>query len=336
MCDLLSLSKLFKTVSYFCISIFSMVWVIFIAIIFGLLALDLGVFHKADKKVSIKESIAWTIVWVALALSFGGVIYWLYDNQVLGINPLKIDASKAMFEYFTGYIIEESLSMDNIFVIAMIFSFFKIEGKFQHKILFWGIIGAIFFRLIMIYLGATFVEKFEWATYVFGGILIFSAFKMLKSEDEETNFKENIGVKLLSKIYPIDWEEKSGKYFVKRNGKKIATGLFATLVVVEFSDILFAVDSIPAIFSVTKDPFIVFTSNIFAILGLRNLFFFLSGMMDKFQYIKYSLVGILLFVGLKMVLIDVKWIVITPTTSLLVILSFLTLGVVYSIIKNKK
>ncbi len=313
-----------------------MIWVIFIAVIFGLLALDLGVFHKQNKVVSIKESIAWTIVWIALALSFGGVLYWLYDQNILNVNPTNIDATKAMFEYFTGYIIEESLSMDNIFVIAMIFSFFKIEGKFQHKILFWGIIGAIFFRLIMIYLGATFVEKFEWATYVFGAILIYSAIKMLKSEDEETNFKENIGVKLLSKIYPIDWEEKSGKYFIKKNGKKIATGLFATLVVVEFSDILFAVDSIPAIFSITKDPFIVFTSNIFAILGLRNLFFFLSGMMDKFQYIKYSLVGILLFVGLKMVLVDVEWIKITPMISLSVILGFLTLGVIYSIFRNGK
>lgn len=311
-----------------------MIWAIFIALIFGLLALDLGVFHKADKKVSIKESIAWTTIWVALALSFGGVIYYLYDNQTLGINPENISASKAMFEFYTGYIIEESLSLDNIFVIAMIFAFFKIEGKFQHRILFWGIIGAIFFRLVMIYLGATFVEKFEWATYIFGGILIFSALKMLKSDDEETDFQKNIGVKLLSKIYPIDWKNQSGKYFIKKKGKKYATILFACLVVVEFSDILFAVDSIPAIFSVTKDPFIVFTSNIFAILGLRNLYFFLSGMMDKFQYIKYSLVGILLFVGIKMII--VHWYDISPLVSLIVILSFLTLGVGYSVFKNKQ
>ncbi len=311
-----------------------MVWIIFIAVIFGLLALDLGIFHKAEKKVNIKESIAWTAIWVALALAFGGVIYYLYDSNALGINTLKVPASQAMFEFYTGYLIEESLSLDNIFVIAMIFTFFKIEGKFQHKILFWGIIGAIFFRLIMIYLGATFVEKFEWATYIFGGILIFSALKMLKSEDEETDFQKNLGVKLLSKIYPIDWENQNGKYFIKKKGKKYATVLFACLVVVEFSDILFAVDSIPAIFSVTKDPFIVFTSNIFAILGLRNLFFFLSGMMDKFQYIKYSLVGILLFVGVKMMI--VKWIHINPMISLCVIVSMLLLGIFYSMYKNKK
>jgi tellurite resistance protein TerC len=258
----------------------------------------------------------------------------LYDSNAFVINTLKVPASQAMFEFYTGYLIEESLSLDNIFVIAMIFTFFKIEGKFQHKILFWGIIGAIFFRLIMIYLGSAFVEKFEWATYIFGGILIFSAIKMLKSEEEETDFQKNLGVKLLSKIYPIDWENQNGKYFIKKKGKKYATVLFACLVVVEFSDILFAVDSIPAIFSVTKDPFIVFTSNIFAILGLRNLFFFLSGMMDKFQYIKYSLVGILLFVGVKMMI--VKWIHINPMISLCVIVSMLLLGIFYSMYRNKK
>lgn len=309
-----------------------MVWLIFIGVIFGLLALDLGVFHKKDKVVSIKESVAWTAIWLVLALCFGGVIYYLYDNQVLGLNAKNIDPAKAMFEFYTGYFIEESLSLDNIFVIALIFQFFKIEGKYQHKILFWGIIGAVFFRLIMIVLGTAFVEKFEWATYVFGGILIYSAIKMLKSDDEDSDFKDNIGVKLLSKIYPIDWDNHHGKYFKIKDGKKMATVLFASLIVVEFSDILFAVDSIPAIFSVTKDPFIVFTSNIFAILGLRNLFFFLSGMMDKFQYINYSLVAILLFVGLKMIL--VKWLEISPILSLLIILLCLTAGIVFSLLKK--
>ncbi|MFN5417999.1 MAG: TerC family protein [Flavobacteriia bacterium] len=309
-----------------------MVWVIFILVIFGLLALDLGIFHKADKKVNIKESIAWTAVWVVLALCFGGVIYYLYDNQIMGINPKNTDASKAMFEFYTGYFIEESLSLDNIFVIALIFSYFKIEGKFQHKILFWGIIGAVFFRLIMIVLGTAFVQQFEWAMYVFGGILIYSALKMLKSDDEETDFRESFAVKMLSKVYPINWDVQNGKYFIKENGKRVATALFACLIVVEFSDILFAVDSIPAIFSVTKDPFIVFTSNIFAILGLRNLFFFLSGMMDKFQYINFSLIAILLFVGLKMIL--AKWFPISAMVSLGVILGCLTIGIVYSLMKS--
>jgi tellurite resistance protein TerC len=313
-----------------------MIWAIFIVIIFGLLALDLGVFHKADKKVSIKESLAWTAVWVALALSFGGVLYYLYDNHIMGLNPLNVSAKQAMLEYYTGYVIEESLSLDNIFVIAMIFTYFKIEQKYQHKILFWGILGAVFFRLIMILLGTAFVEKFEWSMYIFGGILIFSGVKMLFGDDEDTDFKKNMGVRLLSKIYPIDWDVQNGNYFIKRNGKRMATALFAALIVVEFSDILFAVDSIPAIFSVTKDPFIVFTSNIFAILGLRNLYFFLSSMMDKFHYIKYSLIAVLLFVGIKMIVIQALGIHFPTYISLSVILGALTSGIVYSLYKNKQ
>jgi tellurite resistance protein TerC len=311
-----------------------MVYVVFILIIFGLLALDLGVFHKADKKVSMKESLAWTAVWVTLALAFGGVLYVLYDENIWGINPLNVPAHQAMIEYYTGYLIEESLSLDNIFVIAMIFTYFKIEQKYQHKILFWGILGAVFFRLVMILLGTAFVETFEWATYIFGGILIFSALKMLKGGEEDTDFKESFGVRLLSKIYPIDWSVQNGNYFIKKNGKRFATALFAALIVVEFSDILFAVDSIPAIFSITKDPFIVFTSNIFAILGLRNLYFFLSSMMDKFQYIKYSLVAVLLFVGIKMMLVHFYHI--SPVVSLLVIVGSLLAGIFYSMYKLKQ
>lgn len=313
-----------------------MIWAIFILLIFGLLALDLGVFHKSDKKVSIKESLAWTVVWVTLALSFGGVLYYLYDNQIMGLNPLNVSAKQAMLEYYTGYVIEESLSLDNIFVIAMIFTYFKIDQKYQHKILFWGILGAVFFRLIMILLGTAFVEKFEWSMYIFGGILIFSGVKMLFGDDEDTDFKKNIGVRMLSKIYPIDWDVQNGNYFIKRNGKRMATALFAALVVVEFSDILFAVDSIPAIFSVTKDPFIVFTSNIFAILGLRNLYFFLSSMMDKFHYIKYSLIVVLLFVGIKMIVIQAFHIHFPTYISLSVILGALISGVVYSLYRNAK
>lgn len=309
-----------------------MIWFGFIVLVFGLLALDLGVFHKSNKKVSMKESLAWTTVWVVIALAFGGVIYFLYDENIYNLNPNGISAHQAMIEYYTGYLIEESLSLDNIFVIAMIFAYFKIESKFQHNILFWGIIGAVVFRLIMILLGTAFVEKFEWSTYVFGGILIFSAIKMLRGGEEDSDFKESLGVKLLSKIYPIEWENQNGKYFVKRGGKRHATVLFAALIVVEFSDILFAVDSIPAIFSITKDPFIVFTSNIFAILGLRNLYFFLSNMMDKFGYIKYALVAVLLFVGIKMMV--VHYIKIPALLSLGVILGSLLLGVLVSVLKS--
>lgn len=312
-----------------------MIWILFICLIFALLAFDLGFLHKADKKISIRESVIWTSIWVSLALGFGVVIYFLYEYRILGLNPHGVDPSTAVFEYITGYFIEESLSLDNIFVMALIFSYFKIEPKYQHKILFWGIVGAVFFRLVMILLGTAFVEKFEWAMYVFGVILIYSAFRMLRSGEEDSDFQDSLGIKLLSKIYPIDWTTQNGKYFIKKNGKKTATVLFAAIIVIEFSDILFAVDSIPAIFSVTRDPFIVFTSNIFAILGLRNLFFFLSGMMDKFHYIKYSLVAILFFVGLKMILSDVETIVITPIASLFIILSCLFIGIIFSILKSR-
>ena len=311
-----------------------LVWIIFLAIVFALLALDLGVFHKSNKAVSMKESLAWTAVWVTISLMFGGVIYWIYDVNFMDINLDNVKPGKAMLDYYTGYVIEESLSLDNIFVMAMIFKFFKVESKYQHNILFWGIIGAFFFRLVMILLGTAFVNQFEWATYVFGAILLFSAFKMIKESENDEDFKDSAGVKFLSKIYPIDWHTQNGKYLIKKDGKRFATTLFAALIVVEFSDILFAVDSIPAIFSITTDSFIVFTSNIFAILGLRNLYFFLANMLDKFEYMKYSLVFVLMFVGVKMLIIH--WIEIPAMLSLGVILSVLVLGVLYSVLHKGK
>jgi len=314
-----------------------MAWVIFFIIIAILLALDLGVFHKSDEPVSMKDSLKWTAIWIGIALVFGGAIYWIYEYDLFGLDKHGLTGKKALVEYYTGYVIEESLSLDNIFVIAMIFKYFKIPPMYQHRILFWGIIGAVFFRLIMIVLGAAFVEKFDWAMYVFGGILVLSALKMLKKEDDNEDFKKSLGVRLLSKVYRIDWTIMNGKYIDVVNGKKVATSLFATLIVVEFSDILFAIDSIPAIFSVTKEPFIVFTSNIFAILGLRNLYFFLSNMIDKFKYVKFALIAVLLFVGLKMIfhhqlpiLSEQTWI------SLVIILGLLTLGVIASLIITEK
>lgn len=314
--------------------VFMLVWVIFIVLIFSLLALDLGVFHKKDKAVTMKESLAWTVVWVTISVLFGGVIYWIYDINYMGINQDGVAPSKAMIDYYTGYVIEESLSLDNIFVMAMIFRFFKIEPIYQHGILFWGILGAVFFRLVMILLGTAFVHQFEWATYVFGAILVFSAFKMIRGSEEDDDFRDSAGVKFLSKIYPINWEIKNGKYLIKENGKRVATSLLAALVVVEFSDILFAVDSIPAIFSITTDSFIVFTSNIFAILGLRSLYFFLSNMLDMFEYMKYSLVAVLMFVGVKMLI--VHFVEIPALLSLAIILFILAMGIVFSIINKDK
>lgn len=306
-----------------------MVWIIFLLIIFGLLALDLGVFHRDNTKISMKSSLAWTAVWVSLACFFGGVLYWMYDANILGVNDHGADPLQSMIDYYTGYVIEESLSLDNIFVIAMIFKYFKVEDKYQHNILFWGILGAVFFRLGMILIGTKFVENFEYATYVFGAILLFSAFKMIKEGEESEDFERSFAVRMLGKIYPIDWTIKSGKYLERVNGKLVATSLLAALIVVEFSDILFAVDSIPAIFSITTDPFIVFTSNIFAILGLRNLYFFLANMLDKFKYMKYSLIFVLMFVGFKMIF--VHFIHIPALVSLAVILLSLILGVIASL-----
>ena len=312
-----------------------MIWILFFLLIFGLLALDLGVFHKKNETVSTKESLAWTTIWIIVAFVFGGVIYWIYDANMWNMNPLGQDPTQTVLDYYTGYIVEESLSLDNIFVIAMIFQFFKIEAKFQHRILFWGIIGAVVFRLIMIVLGATFIEHFKGATYVFGLILLYSAFKMIKQgEDENEDFTKSFGIRVLSKIYPIDWSASNGKYFIRKEGRLMATSLMAALIVVEFSDILFAVDSIPAIFSITTDPFIVFSSNIFAIMGLRNLFFFLSNMLDKFQYMKYSLVVVLMFVAIKMLIVDFYHI--DAVVSLIVILSALAGGILISVMKSEK
>lgn len=312
-----------------------MIWFLFFVLVFGLLALDLGVFHKKNETISTKESLAWTAIWIAVAFIFGGVIYWIYDVNMLNMNPLGKDPTQTVLDYYTGYIVEESLSLDNIFVIAMIFQFFKIKSEYQHRILFWGIIGAVFFRLVMILLGTTFIQQFTGASYIFGVILVFSAYKMIKQGEEEIeDFTNSFGVKLLSKIYPIDWKVNNGEYFVKNDGKVMATSLMAALVVVEFSDILFAVDSIPAIFSITTDPFIVFSSNIFAIMGLRNLFFFLSNMLDKFQHMKYSLVVVLMFVAIKMLIVDFYHI--DGIVSLLVIISALAGGVLISIMKTDK
>ncbi len=319
---------------YICPHILSMIWIAFLVLVFILLAIDLGLIHKEDKQVSMRESLMWTSVWVGLALAFGGAVWCIYEYNWFDVNTAGRSASSAMLDYYAGYLIEESLSLDNIFVIALVFKYFKIEQKYQYKILFWGIIGAVVFRLIMILLGTSFVKQFEWATYVFGAILIFSAFKMLGDEEEEEDFKKNIGIRLLCKVVKINWDIRDGRYFIKENGKRVATGFFAALVVVEFSDILFAVDSIPAIFAITTDPFIVFTSNIFAILGLRNLYFFLANMLDRFHYMKYALIGVLLFVGVKMLI--VHYFSISTMVSLLVIVGILTAGIVYSMVSTKK
>jgi tellurite resistance protein TerC len=311
-----------------------MAWVVFITIVIILLALDLGVFHKKGQAVSMKESLIWTMVWIALALMFGVVLFFVYKHNLFGINHHQSDPFQSMINYLTGYVIEESLSLDNIFVMAMIFSYFKIKKEYQHNILFWGILGAIVFRGLMILLGTAFIERFNWSTYVFGAILIYSAIKMMNVKQEDVDYGKNPALRLLSRIFPINWEDRSMKFFAKKDGKTYATVAMACLIVIEFTDIIFAVDSVPAIFAVTTDPFIVFTSNIFAILGLRNLYFFLANVMDKFAFMKYSLVFILVFVGIKMGLTHHYHI---PTgISLSLILGSLATGILTSVLYSAK
>jgi tellurite resistance protein TerC len=279
-----------------------LVWIIFLIAIFIFLALDLGVFNKNPHVISTKEASMWTAIWVSLSFAFSGIVYWLYLNNYVD-NPNNLKPIGATLKFLSGYLIELSLSIDNIFVIAIIFSSFKIPQKFQHRVLFWGILGAIVFRGLMIFFGVMVINKFSWTTYLFGGFLIFTAIKMLfTTEEEEFNPRESFVYKTIGKVLPITEEIKSQKFFLTINRKKYATPLFVALMVIEVMDVVFAIDSVPAILAITSDPFIVFSSNIFAILGLRSMYFFLANMLEKFQYLEYSLIAILTFVGVKMLL----------------------------------
>ncbi|CAM4332050.1 TerC family protein [Zobellia roscoffensis] len=275
------------------------VWILFIALIIVFLALDLGVFNKDEHVIKSKEAAIWTAVWVSVALAFSGVIYWLFTEGLVE-NPTNLTPNNAVLKYITGYLIELSLSIDNVFVIAVIFSAFKIPALYQHRVLFWGILGAIVFRGLMILFGVALITKFEWIIYVFGVFLLWTAFKMLKGDDENFKPKDSWIFKQIGKIYPITSDFHGHDFFVRLKGLRAATPLFVALVVIELTDVLFALDSIPAILAITADPFIVFSSNILAILGLRSMYFLISRMLEKFRYINYSLVVILAFVGLKM------------------------------------
>lgn len=275
------------------------VWVVFIACILVFLALDLGVFNKENHIIKTKEASMWTAIWVTVALSFSGVVYWLFSSGIIA-NPTGLSPNNAVLKYVTGYLIELSLSVDNVFVIAVIFSSFKIPPIYQHRVLFWGILGAIVFRALMILFGVALITRFEWIIYVFGLFLLYTAFKMLKGEEEEFDPKNSFVFRQLKKIYPITGTIQGDEFFVKRMGIKAATPLFVALIVIELTDILFALDSIPAILAITADPFLVFSSNILAIMGLRSMYFLISRMLEKFRFINYSLVVILAFVGLKM------------------------------------
>lgn len=296
-------------------------WIGFNVFVLVMLALDLGVFHRKAHIVTLKESLSWSAVWVTLALIFNLGI-WHYMGPQKGL------------EFFTGYVIEKSLSVDNVFVFLLLFSYFAVPPLYQHKVLFWGILGALVMRAIMIFLGAVLIAKFAWIIYVFGAFLILTGLKMIFKKEEEIHPERNPLVRWFKKLIPVTDDYRGDKFFLKENGVLMATPLFVVLLLVEFSDLIFAVDSIPAIFAVTKDPFIVYTSNVFAILGLRSLYFALAGLMDKFHYLKIGLGVVLTFVGVKMLLGHTAWKIDTHV-SLVVIVGVLAISVIVSLLRPR-
>lgn len=311
------------------------VWAGFFAIFIGVLALDLGVLHRESRAMSVRQALGWTLVWITVAMSFTSLVFGLYEHHWFGwaASPDAPSGTEAALQYVTGYLLEWSLSVDNIFVIAVIFTFMKIPTQFQYRVLFWGIVGAIVLRGAMIAMGAALIHAFDWMFYVFGAILLISAARMLK-EDEEFDPAKSVLVRIARRVYPVTDKLDGERFFTRVDGARAATPLFVTLLLVDFADVVFAVDSIPAIFAVTQDPFIVFTSNAFAILGLRSLYFAIAGMMMMFKYLKLSLIFILGFVGVKMMLHH--HLQIPHAISLGVIVGFLAIGVIASLWVSRK
>jgi tellurite resistance protein TerC len=342
----------------------------FIAFVLFLLALDLGVFHRKAHEVSLKEAIGWSLVWIALGLAFTGFIYFAYENHWAGIGTLPDpvdgqinDGRNAALKYVTGYVVEKSLSVDNIFVIAMLFGFFAVPAIYQHRVLFWGIIGALIMRGAMIAVGAKLIAEFHWILYVFGVFLIFTAIKMLLIKTDHADPNQNIIVRLVRRWIPVT-DRFHGEHFIVRAGSPASheaetptapqaidsrvdrakagtlmlTPLALALIMVETTDLIFAVDSIPAIFAITADPFLVFTSNVFAILGLRSLYFALAGMLSAFRYLKPALALVLAVVGVKMLIAPWLKEMLGPNFNLYllaVVLGILALGVAASLLSKK-
>ncbi|MGE5200244.1 MAG: TerC family protein [Rhodospirillaceae bacterium] len=292
-------------------------WGGFTAFVLAMLALDLGVFHRKAHVVRFREALAWSLVWVALALAFNSLI-WAWFGPTKGL------------EFLTGYLIEKALSVDNIFVFLVVFSYFAVPAAYQHRVLFWGILGALVMRAIFIAAGAALITKFHWIIYVFGGVLLLTGVKLFVQRNEHMHPERNPVLRLFRRFVPTVPEFHGQRFTVVKAGRRYATPLLAVLVLVEATDLVFAVDSIPAVFAVTKDPFIVYTSNIFAILGLRAMFFLLAGVMDRFRYLKPGLAAVLVFVGAKMMLTDIYKIPIAA--SLGVVAGILTLAIVASLV----
>ena len=278
-------------------------WLTFFAVVFVALFVDIGIVNRKAHTPTRKETIVWSIIWISTALAFNVFIYFALDNICIDAAfscPENYPVFKAK-EFFTGYLIELSLSVDNLFVFLLIFSYFKVPKIYQHRVLFWGIMGALIMRMVMIFAGAELVERFHWIIYIFGFFLVYTGIKMFSDDEDAFNPEESKMVSLATKYIRIKKEYVEGKFITIENGKRVGTMLLLVLIVVELSDVIFAVDSIPAIFGITTDRFIVYTSNIFAILGLRTFFFLLANMADKFHYLKYGLAFVLTFIGVKMI-----------------------------------
>lgn len=312
-------------------SFITLVWIGFLLLIAVVVSLDLGVFHKKAHVITLPEALGWTATWVTLALLFNVVIYYLYEFNPSGwdLDTNQLTGAEAAIQYFTGYLVEKSLSVDNIFVIAMVFAHFHVPLAQQHRVLFWGILGAVILRGVMIFGGVILIERFDWVVYPLGALLIFSAANMLTMRNESEVLEENAVVRLARRLFPVTTEFHGSRFFVSLNGVRTATPLFLALIFVETSDVMFAIDSIPAIFAITHDPFIVFTSNVFAILGLRSLYFVLAGLIEKFRYLKMSLVFLLAFIGVKMILIHHH--PISTLASLAIIGGILAVGILASV-----
>jgi len=291
-------------------------WIAFNVFVLIAVALDLGVFHRKAQKVSIREALTWSLVWIGFAISFGFGVLHFYGRQ-------------PAMEYFTGYVIEKALSMDNLFVFLVIFRVFAVREEFQQRVLGYGILGALLMRGAMILAGAALIEHFSWIMYVFGAFIVYAGIHMLVAREAESHPEKNFLVRYCNKHLRLTKDYRGGKFFVQENGQLFATPLFLVLLVVEVTDVTFAVDSIPAVFGITRDPFIVYSSNVFAILGLRSLYFLLAGVLDKFAYLKIGLALVLIFVGLKM--IAEPWLHISVAVSLAIVLGMLVVSVLASL-----
>ena len=294
-------------------------WVAFNVFVLAMLALDLGVFHRKAHVVGLREAAVWSAVWVGLALVFNAGL-WAYAGPKVGL------------EFLTGYLIEKSLSVDNIFVFVMLFTYFAVPAQYQHRVLFWGILGALVMRGTFIAAGAYLLQQFHWVIYIFGGLLILTGIKMALRGDTPIDPEANPVTRLARRFLPLTPRYHGQRFWVREAGRRVATPLFLVLLLVEFTDLVFAIDSIPAIFAVTQDPFIVYTSNVFAILGLRSLYFLLAGVVHRFVYLKYGLAVVLVFVGLKMLLVDVYKVPVLA--SLAVIATVLTASIVASLLRR--